>query len=247
MVKTILITGASSGIGAALAIEYAATGNILYLTGRSQSRLENVRKICERKGAQTIAVITDVKNREDIQRIISSIKNLDLVYANAGISSGTSSGDEEFSVVDDIFQTNVIGMLNTVYPALEQMKKKHAGQIVLISSLASYRGMAGSPAYSASKAAVRVYGEALRDLYYNDGIKINVVCPGFVKSGITDKNRFFMPFLMPAEKCASIIRKGVEKNKAIIAFPAIMAFLSWLIMSLPTALSSFITRRLPKK
>ena len=247
MVKTILITGASSGIGAALAIEYAATGNILYLTGRSQSRLENVRKICERKGAQTIAVIADVKNREDMQRIISSIKNLDLVYANAGISSGTSSGDEEFSVVDDIFQTNVIGMLNTVYPALEQMKKKHAGQIVLISSLASYRGMAGSPAYSASKAAVRVYGEALRDLYYNDGIKINVVCPGFVKSGITDKNRFFMPFLMPAEKCASIIRKGVEKNKAIIAFPAIMAFLSWLIMSLPTALSSFITRRLPKK
>ena len=247
MVKTILITGASSGIGAALAVEYASKENLLYLTGRSRTRLETVKALCEKKGAKVVTVAVDVKDYESMNKMISEMENLDLVYANAGISSGTSSGDEELSVVKDIFLTNVGGVINTVYPALEKMKQKHAGQVVLISSLASYRGMAGSPAYSASKAAVRVYGEALRDLYYNDGIKINVVCPGFVKSGITDKNRFFMPFLMSAEKCATIIRKGVEKNKAVISFPMSMAFLAWFIMSLPTSLSSFITRRLPKK
>ncbi len=247
MVKSILITGATSGIGKALAVYYANNDTKLYLLGRNIKRLEEVKQICEEKGAMVETRLQDVRNSQQMQDYIGSLENIDLVIANAGVSSGTSEGLEQGETIKEVFDINVYGVLNTITPAADYFKQKGAGQIVIISSLASYRGMAGSPAYCASKAAVRVYGEALRDLLRPLNIKVNIVCPGFVRSGITDKNKFKMPFFMETEKAVEVIAKGIKKNKAVIAFPFPMAFLAWFMMALPTSVSSLITRFLPKK
>jgi short-subunit dehydrogenase len=247
MVKTILITGATSGIGKHLAILYANRGYNLYLTGRNKGRLAEIKEICLEKGVKVEAKLQDVKNYQQMEDFINSIDNLDMVIANAGISSGTSSGLEEFSKIKEVFDINLYGVLNTITPAINKFKEIGKGQVVIVSSLASYRGMSGSPAYCSSKAAVRVYGEALRDLLRDDNIKVNIVCPGFIRSGITDQNNFKMPFFMETEKAVKIIAKGIDKNKAVIAFPFPMAFMAWFMMCLPTCVSSLITRFLPKK
>ena len=114
--------------------------------------------------------------------------------------------------------------MNTVIPALEVMEVRGTGQIAIVSSLASFRGFPGTPAYAASKAAVRVWGEGLRGRYAPKGIKISVICPGFVESRMTANNPFPMPLLMTARKPRDIIRRGLEKKHARIAFPWQMYF-----------------------
>jgi short-subunit dehydrogenase len=124
--------------------------------------------------------------------------------------------------------------------------RKH-GQVALVSSLAGFRGLAGAPAYAASKGFVKLYGEGLRGAMAPYGIKLNVVCPGFVDSRLTLSNDFSMPFFMSAEKAAGIIVQGMQKNKARIAFPWPMVFGAWLLAALPVCISDLIARMLPKK
>jgi short-subunit dehydrogenase len=116
-----------------------------------------------------------------------------------------------------------------------------------MSSLASFRGFAGAPAYCASKAAVRNYGEGLRNAYARDGIGVSVICPGFVRSGMTDENDFAMPFLMDAERAARIIRRGLARNRGRIAFPWQMYGAAWLVQALPTWTTDRVMRGLPAK
>ena len=119
--------------------------------------------------------------------------------------------------------------------------------IVIISSIAGYHGLPSCPSYSASKACVKAYGEGLRGSLKSENINVTVVCPGFVRSRITDQNTCSMPFFMEADKAAKIIAKGIEKNKAIISFPWQMRFVSWLISTLPNKISEIIYNRLPNK
>ena len=121
------------------------------------------------------------------------------------------------------------------------------GQIALMSSLAAFIGFPGAPAYSASKAAIRVYGEALRGALHADGIEVSVICPGFVDTPMTRVNDFPMPFLMTSEKAAAIIKRGLVANRGRIAFPFPMYFLVWLLSGLPPVLVNAMTRRLPEK
>lgn len=127
------------------------------------------------------------------------------------------------------------------------MVARHFGQIALMSSLAGFRGWPGAPSYSASKGAVRFYGEALRGAVAHTGVKINVICPGFVRSRMTDQNDFPMPFFMEADKAACIIAKGLARNRGRIAFPWQMHFMSWFISILPDALAQKILKRFPEK
>ncbi len=175
---------------------------------------------------------------------------LDLVVANAGISGGTSGangGGEGAEQTRRIFETNVTGLLNTVLPAIPPMQRRGGGQIALMSSVASFRGMPGAPAYSASKAAVRAYGEALRGALAPSGIRVSVICPGFVRSCMTAANRFPMPLLMDAERAARIIRRGLERDKPRIAFPWPTYFAAWLMGTLPPVLTDPLLRKLPRK
>lgn len=246
----ILITGASSGIGEALALFYAQKGVTLFLCAQNMERLGNVAKLCRDKGADVFMEKIDVADAEIMKNWINrcdKIAELDLVVANAGVSAGPGKNGESSEVTRKIFDVNVGGVLNTVLPALEKMKERHYGQIAMLSSLAGYRGLPSAPAYSGSKNAVRAWGEALRGHLKKDGIEVNVICPGFVVSRITDKNKFPMPFLMPAEKAAVIIAKGLKKNKGRITFPPLLAFSAWLMSCLPACVAEFVLTKLPNK
>jgi len=250
--KTILITGATSGIGRALAIHYANKDTVLALSGRSESRLDDVSKICKSKGAVVISKIIDVKDQSKMKIWIEQVdaeNEIDLIIANAGISAGTgdNQSSESEEQIRDIFDTNLYGVLNTINPMIPTMKSRKLGQIAIISSLASFRGFPSAPAYCASKAAVRIYGESLRAQLKSHNIGVSVICPGFIKSGITDKNKFKMPFLMDAEKAAVIISNNLSKNKGRISFPFIMFFSAWILSVLPDFLSSYITMKSPSK
>ena len=250
MTNTVPIAGASSGLGAALAIKYAEKGATLYLMGRDTERLEAVKSSCVATGATCEAIICDVSDEAQMLAEITAIINknpIDLVIVNAGISGGTSSSAEGSAQTRQIFETNINGVLNTVLPALPNMTERGSGQVAIVSSCAGFRGLPGAPAYSASKNAVRAWGEALRPYYAPKGVKVNVICPGFIKTPLTDKNPFDMPLLMEADIAAEIIIKGLEANKPLIAFPWRLAAASRLISILPRRLSDWVVSRLPKK
>ena len=252
----ILITGASSGIGQALALHYGASGVRLYITGRNQDRLNEVVDMCNQKGAIVQAQVINVTDTTAMADWITSIEKLDLVIANAGISGGTGGRQdgEPIEEARQIFDVNINGVLNTVEPALKKMRtdktraaKIEKGQIAIVSSLAGFRGWPSSPAYSASKGCVRFYGEAMRGALKDSNIHINVICPGFVTSRITDANDFPMPFKMSAEKAAKIIAKGLAQNKGRICFPWPMYFICWLIGILPDCLAQKLLSKTPHK
>jgi short-subunit dehydrogenase len=246
----ILITGASSGLGAALAFHYARPGATLSLHGRDDARLGAVAARCRAAGAETATFLGDVREHRALEAWVAArdaARPLDLVIANAGLSAGTGGGIETDEQTWRIFDTNVGGVLATVLPALVGMRARRRGHIALMASLAGYRGMPGAPAYCASKAAVKVWGEALRGTLAADNIAVSVICPGFVATGMTEHNRFPMPFLMDADRAARIIAAGLAARKGRIAFPWPMAALAWFAAALPDALAHRLTRRLPAK
>ncbi|MEX2201539.1 MAG: SDR family NAD(P)-dependent oxidoreductase [Dongiaceae bacterium] len=248
--QSILITGASSGIGAALALAYAAAGVRLVLTGRDRTRLDDVAEQCRVRGAIVDARCVDVVDRPAMAALVAdcdSVTPLDLVIANAGVSAGTLGGPEQGEQVRAMFAINVDGVVNTVQPAIEAMLRHGRGQIAIMSSLAALRGFPGAPTYSASKAAVKIWGEALRGALHDRGIEVTVICPGYIRTAMTAQNDFPMPLLMPADRAAAIVVRGLARNRARIAFPwllyAVVSLLAWL----PPALIDPLLRRLPAK
>ena len=248
--KNILITGASSGIGVALAAYYAAPGVFLALGGRDEQRLGDIARTCRDKGAAVNETLVDVRDRDAMQGWIDgvdSVQPLDLAIANAGISGGTGGGGEPAQQVRDIFEINLTGVLNTIEPVLPLMSRRGRGQVALMSSLASFSGWPGAPAYSASKGAVRLYGEALRGSMAARGVQVNVICPGFIRTPMTDVNDYTMPFMMDAGRAARMIARGLAANRGRIAFPWQTYVLAGFAGLLPYGLSSRIFLKLPEK
>jgi short-subunit dehydrogenase len=251
MARNILITGGSSGLGAALALAYAARGVHLFLSGRDLSRLSEVAIVCRAKGAEATTTILDVTDAAEMAEWIAALDRqapLDLVIANAGVSAGTGqSGEESAAQTRRIFAVNLDGLINTVLPAIEAMRPRRKGQIVLMSSLSGFRGLPTAPAYCASKAAVRVWGEGLRGELAKEGIGITVICPGFVQTRMTAANHFRMPFLMTAEKAGVLMRRGIEANRARVSYPWPMAIIVWFLATLPPRWTDPFLNRLPAK
>ena len=248
--RNILLTGAGSGLGAALARRYAAPGVRLLLVGRDETRLAEIAAECVGRGATVERASIDVTDRAALAAWIvaaDEVQPLDLVIANAGISGGTSGLGESDDQSRRIFAINLDGVLNTIDPILPRMRRRGAGAVALMSSLASFRGLPGAPAYGASKAAVRVLGEALRGDYLPSGVTVSVICPGFVVTPMTARNRFHMPFLMSAERAAGIMVRGLAEGRARIAFPWPMYALARLIAALPAPLIDRVVARLPRK
>lgn len=246
----IVITGASSGIGKALALAYAAPGVHLALSGRDATRLASVAAACRQKGASTFAKTVDVCDAAEMHRWIEATDDqwpLDLVIANAGISSGTAGVENDQAIERAIQAVNIGGVANTVAPILPRMATRARGQLALISSLAGFRGLPSTPDYSASKAWVLAYGEALRRRWAPSGVGVSVVCPGFVQSRITDLNRFTMPGFMDAKRAAAIIQRGLARNRGVIAFPLRTAWPIRFIGALPAWITDPLFARLPYK
>lgn len=239
--RSILITGASSGIGKALALHYAAPGITLFISGRDQQRLDDVSRQCRDAGATVSSWVGDVTDATGLKDWIYSCDDdcpLNLVIANAGVALGATEVKGLHQAAVDSFHINVNGVFNTVHPALEVMSNRRPypvnnAQIAVMSSVMGYAGMARSPAYSSSKAAVKHYGQALRGAFRGMGIGVSVICPGYVSSALTDRNSSKMPFLISAEKAAAIIARGLARNKPRITFPWQMVLIARLAINLP--------------
>ncbi len=243
---SIAITGASSGIGEALAHEYSGPGVTLALCGRNGDRLRAVAEACRAQGAEAEGSVLDVTDARAMASWIETIDRrapLDLIIANAGIAAEPGCGDQTRA----IFEVNLDGVINTVTPALNPMRDRRRGQIAIVSSLAGYRGFPGAPAYSASKAAVKAWGEGLRGQLHRDCVEVSVICPGYVTTRMTADNKFPMPMLMTAERAAIIVRRGLERNRGLIAFPLLMHWIAWMIGSAPGRIVDPLLRMLPSK
>ena len=248
---TTLITGASSGIGAALAVESARRGERLFICGRDKARLDAVAGKCRDLGATVRADVVDVADEAATRRWLESSdadSPIDRVFANAGVSTG-----EETEVnVRRTFAVNVGGTVNTVLPAIEIFRRRKSGaavrgQIIITASIAGYGPLKACPSYAATKSCIKTWGLSLRGSLAREGIRVSVVCPGFVRSRITDKNTCPMPFFMEADKAAAIILARADGNTGLIAFPWPMRLASWGLSILPQRLNELIGRALPKK
>lgn len=235
--SSIVITGASSGIGEALALDYAAPGVALALTGRNAERLASVAAACRAKGATVVADTIDVVERERIAAWLTAFDDahpVDLLIANAGISiDKDNSSLDDFSIIRQTLDVNFGGVLNTVEPLLPRLIARRHGQIGIVTSLASFIGLPYAASYNASKAAARVWGESIRYVLKKDGVGVSVICPGFVATPLTANAPFPMPFLMTTPKASAAIRRGLERNHARIAFPLGIKAAVWLGVTLP--------------
>jgi short-subunit dehydrogenase len=226
--RNIVITGATSGLGRALAGGYAASGIRLGLIGRDAGRLEEVARACSGKGAAVMTGRLDVREAEALGAWLVAFDDagpVDLVIAAAGISAGPppDSATEPAGLAIRQIGTNLLGCMNTVEPLLPRLLARGAGQIAVVSSVAGYRGLPYSPGYSASKAGVRAYGEALRALLRPHGIRVSVVVPGFFDSPMTDRFHGDKPFMVSLERASAIVRRGLDRGQPRIVFPRLLA------------------------
>lgn len=240
--QTILITGASSGIGAALARYYAQPNITLLVFGQNQERLTDVKKDCVAKGAQVVSVAMNVTDQEGMRTAIDDLlksHDIDMVIANAGISVGQRERNRE--LISELFDVNVNGVLNTVMPLIPHFQNRQAGHIVVMSSLAAFQVFPTRGEYAATKIAVRYMADTWRQSLKDDGVIVSSIHPGFVKTPLTDKNTNRMPGIVSAEKAAYIIGKGLAARKAVIAFPRLGYIFVRLLQALPTRVSDMIT------
>jgi len=247
--RTVLITGATGGIGSALAQAYAESGNTLLLQGRNVARLAQLAALCEGTGARVLTQVLDVRDREALAvwlREICEREAVDLLFVNAGVNTniGADRAGEQWADVQELIEVNVLAAMATVDAVLPSMRSRGHGQIALVSSLAAYFGLPITPSYSASKAALKAYGEGLRGWLAPQGIWVNVVMPGYVESQMCRDMPGPKPFLWPADKAARFIKRGLARNQPRISFPFPLNFGSWWLAVLPAATSARILRLL---
>ncbi|WP_053572644.1 SDR family NAD(P)-dependent oxidoreductase [Caballeronia cordobensis] len=247
--RVIVVTGASAGLGAALAHEYAAPDVVLGLIGRDCARLEACARRCRARGAQVVTGALDVRDPHAMKAWLAGFDAahpIDLLIANAGVASTLASSNdwEDLARTGKVVDTNFYGALHAVLPVVERMRERGRGHITLVSSLAALRGMAISPAYCASKAALKAYGDSVRPLLARAGVKLTVVLPGFVQTAMSDVFPGDKPFIWSSQKAARYIRRKVSARRSEIAFPAGLSLGMRFLALLPHALADAILHRL---
>ncbi len=237
----ILITGASSGLGEELARQYTTSKNSLILLARREQKLQKLQNELIPHAKSVEIIVADVTKFDDLQSKIKTISHLDMVVLNAGISLGHDSQDiptiDEFK---NLYDVNVISNHAILEVLLPKFKEQKSGKIVFISSLASLISMPTSKVYSSSKRALNAYAEGIRYKYSKYGIKVITILPGFIKSELTDKNSFHMPFLLDTKEGVKIIKKAIENNKVFYPFPFRFYFIIRLFNLLPLFLKEKI-------
>ena len=226
--RTIAITGASSGLGAGLAASYAAPGRVLWLSGRNAVRLNAAAARCRDAGATVHTDRVDVTDPAATAAWLHCAYDagpVDLVLACAGVSAGThpDGAPEGAALAAMQVRTNLLGAMHTIEPLLPRLISRGAGHVAVVSSVAGLRGLPYSPAYSASKAGVRAYGEGLRALLRPRGVAVSVIVPGFFDTPMTDRFKGPKPGLMSLPRMVAAIRRGLDRRQARIVVPRMLA------------------------
>ena len=245
----VFITGASSGIGQALAEYYAKEGAIIGLAARRQDLLNTLQ---DSLTTETMTYALDVRDAEALagaaNDFISRFGAPDIVIANAGVSAGTlTENRDDIKTFKGVIDINLLGMVHTFQPFIESMKQAGKGSLVGIASVAGIRGLPGAGAYSASKAAVIAYLESLRVELSINGIHVTTIAPGYIKTPMTDINEYAMPFLMAPEVAAKKFAQAIAKKKRFIVIPWQMGWLARVMRFLPPWLWDTMMKHAPRK
>lgn len=246
---TVFITGASSGLGQALARHYAQQGAMLGLVAR---RGEQLQALATELGGKVYCYPLDVADAATLaaaaQDFMARAGVPDIVIANAGISVGTLTEEvDDLQAFARVFAVNVMGTVNTFQPFAAAMRKAGKGRLVGIASVAGIRGLPGAGAYSASKAAVRTYLEALRVEMRDSGVKVVTVSPGYIATPMTAINPYPMPFLLPADEAARRIARVIDAGRAHAVVPWQMGVVAGLMKWLPAALYDRLAAKAGRK
>lgn len=246
--RRVFITGASSGIGAALARHYAAQGAQLGLTGRDAERLQQV--AASLPDCRTY--LLDVRDALALHQAAADFMQKhgvpDIVIANAGVSRGTlTEFAEDVAAFQAVFDTNVMGLVHTFQPFIQGMKARGSGSLVGIASVAGMRGLPGAGAYSASKAAAISYLESLRVELQTSGIHVTTLCPGYIRTPMTDVNTYPMPFMLEADVAAAMMARLIDQQRRYAILPWQMAVVGRLMKLIPAALWDWAMQKAPHK
>lgn len=232
-----IVTGASSGIGRALAKALASAGARVGLLARRQNLLAELAAEISETGGTTCTVPVDVRRNDDMVRAVAVVREalgpIDLMIANAGVGAPTLLDPVNIADVDAMIQVNVLGVVYAFSAVLPEMLERRSGRLAAVSSLAGYLGLPGESAYCASKAAVNVYLEGLRSHLRGSGVSVTTLCPGFVRTAMTEQNNFWMPGLMTADSAARRMLHAIDRRRAVDNFPFSATLLTRLTALLP--------------
>ncbi len=247
-IRHILITGASGGLGCALAQAMADANVRLSLWGRDEERLHRTEELCRARGAATNCMRHDLRRLEETRTALLALDEaspIDMAFLNAGVSSGTLPGGglEPVEDVCRILQVNATATLNTASWLISRMAERKRGHLVFISSIASLAPLPSSPAYCAAKSAVAIYARAMRLALRHSGVRISIVYPGYVDTPMSRRLKGPQPMRWSAEKAATYIRKRLEAGSDTIVFPKLLALGALALNFLPGLLSAL--RALP--
>lgn len=249
--KSILITGASSGIGAELALHLAQYGGKIALQARRRVRLEAVAEQVRAKGASALVLEGDVTDPAQVTAQAAQLKDeqgpVDVAFLNAGLGKPTALTRFNGAKWRRMFEINVFGVINWLDALLPDMLQLERGIVAITSSLAGQCGLPGSGAYSATKAAVSTLAESLRVEARPRGIQISSIEPGFIRSELTEDNKFPMPFLMDTDEAVRIIADEVAEGAPVIRFPWQMSAAIATLRALPTPLYNLVGGMMVKK
>jgi len=238
--KVVVVTGASTGIGNAVVRKLASQQCKIGLIARSEDKLQALAKEVEQAGGQALVLPLDVSDFDSVHTAVQQVKEqfggLDLVFANAGVGFLRPADKLKPYQVAQMLDVNLKGAINVLLAGLEVQLELGGGQLVGVSSLASYRGLPSSSVYSATKAGLSVFLESLRVDYAAKNIRVSTICPGYIKTPMTEGNKAPMPFLMEVDDAADLIVAAIEKEKKVYGFPWIIHSAVRLIKYIPVVL-----------
>ncbi len=221
--QVVVITGASSGIGEALSRELARRGCRLGLIARRGDRLSLLVQELNTLGSQAVSAVADVSDREQVATAIAQIKSelgsIDVIIANAGIGLVETIDPLQVENIELMMRTNYLGTVYCAAAVLPEMIQRRSGHLVAISSLAAYKGLPGCWGYSASKAAINAFLEGLRLELRTNGVRVTTICPGYVRTAMTEQSAGAMPGLMEPEAAVRRIVRAIERSRPVLNFP----------------------------